>query len=49
MDVELVLYYIAAKDLMRLHGGAGMHEPSLFAYAIRTIIPCAGSNNAHVS
>ena len=34
---------------MRLRRCAGAPEPSLFAYAIRTIIPCAGSNNADVS
>ena len=26
-----------------------MTEPSLFAHAISTIIPCAGLDNAHVS
>ena len=34
---------------MRLRRCAGAPEPSQFAYAISTIIPCAGSNNANVS
>ena len=34
---------------MRLHGCAGAPEPSQFAYAISTIIPCDGLNNAYVS
>ena len=34
---------------MRLCGCAGAPEPSLFAYAIRTIISCDGSNNAYGS
>ena len=33
-----------AKALVRLRGCAGSHEPSLFAYVIRTIISWAGSN-----
>ena len=34
---------------MRPRGCIGAPEPSQFAYAISTIIPCAGSNNAYVS
>ena len=49
VNLRLFLYYVCARALVRLRGCAGAPEPSLFAYAISTIIPCAGSNNAYVS
>ena len=44
-----VRYIAVTGVLVRLRGCTGTSEHSLFANAISIIIPCADSNNAHVS